>query len=815
MINQDFIRSLVGLDDASFHLQFERKIHISSVYRTRFKNDSLLRRIREAYLDEFMSTQIESNEDKMSHLELALHKLTNIEDITQLDNEKILFICHNVAKIHYQIGVIWLNIDKEIDSLGLEKAFAAFQKAKDAYLPFRNKLEQFDDKNFLQTGCHLHQRFKDFDSYSPLARLIAIHFNLLTCTRYSSTIAEDREIVSHLEHLLTLEYDEDGSESHKAIQDVMTKYQEFNKESEHHRLNSKKNKKEIHATAPSAKRQKKSRPTLNPITWFPRVHSAEQLQSTFTESQVIPAFLRPRQVQDMQAIYRALHSYHRPLLVTKPTGTGKTAEFVSLANHAFTNGLPSIIVVPTTTLAAQTKQKFLEYKTSSDQMAYESNDIGVFCPTLGFSQIAPITIVTQASYVSQVKKTLELYPNPAALAEHIAETGSIFTKEVLFHPDFYSLLIIDEGHHVEGERLYEIVSREGCLRPKVLFSASTMPGEYERIDRLCQRVVTQTIQEAIIAGELSPLQMMNIDFSMYPEAEELTMSIRRRLRDADDVDIEEEVGKLLHSKIGFSYTALGILKQIFERVTSTKKVMIFTDSIDHADVLANMISIFFRQPTRSYHSRTPDRDAVIEHFKTTPRSMIVAVGALDEGFDDPDVNLILDFSTYRERIRRMMQRIGRAERVRADGSSAIIINVKILSDDLQLMPRDVILPALSGGYLGLQPDQVLQYGMVDLSLPPSIHITHTIGGETRQLNVEAQGAKIVFPLNNIAYNIGQPPVSIDLSTHSIFNPAPSSSIHTTSAMADESSLAFASSGVTEEENIFDNFDFDLLFNMYS
>lgn len=64
-----------------------------------------------------------------------------------------------------------------------------------------------------------------------------------------------------------------------------------------------------------------------------------------------------------------------------------------------------------------------------------------------------------------------------------------------------------------------------------------------------------------------------------------------------------------------------------------------------------------------------------------------------------------------------------------------MINVKILSDDLQLMPRDVIMLGHLHGYLGLSPEQVLQPHLVDLSLPPDIHISHFVLGETKGLNV--------------------------------------------------------------------------------
>lgn len=792
MLKLEDVNALRALEDISFHQEFEKKLGVPSFYRTRFKNFVLLRQFREIFLDEISVSFTEDNNQKIAYFQESLRRLTHIgHDMSQLDEEKCLYIAHYEAKIYYQIGVIWMNFDQNIEPSSIDKAFEAFENAKASYDAFRHfysltRLEQFIRKTYA-----LHPRFSDFDEYSPLARLISIQYNLLCCAQEFNGSVDDKTMLLDLEQLLALQCDPENSASYHTIQEVTYKIQQFTAQSIENLI-------QIQVADTKnmdmPKKKKKSNHSFEKkwveSIWQAKVHTLEQVQTSFAEGQRIPSFLRPRQIQDMEAIYEGLRNYHKPLLVTKPTGTGKTAEFVSLANHAFNEGLLTIIVVPTVTLATQTKQKFLEYQQKCDSLTYGSDDIAIFCPTIGSLQIGPVTIVTQASYVAQSRKALEHFENKTNLSLYLEQGGTIFKKEVVFHPDFYSLLIIDEGHHIKGERLYQIVSREYCQRPKVLFSASTLPGEYPIIDALCQPVVIQTIQEAIIAGELSPLQMMNLDFSMFPESKKLTTSIRRRLSNSQDVNIEEEIGHLLHSQIGFSYTAIGILKQVFERVPGRRKVMIFTDSIDHADVLATMMTAFFHQPIHSYHSKTKNRNEVIQYFKTTDRSMIVAVGALDEGFDDPDVNLILDFSCYLNRIRRMMQRIGRAERMREDGSSAIIINVKILSDDLQLMPRDIIMPGNSHGYLGLSPDQVLQPHMVDLSLPSDIHISHIFQGEKKILDVCAQPAKLVFPIDATAVDIGEPPVITSLSEQSLFQ---------------------ASAHVAEP---FDDLAFDMLFSIF-
>ena len=809
MIKIEIIQTLRAMQDSDFHIAFEKLLGIPLKYRNCFKNDGLLRVLRDVYLDESLVEASQTDEEKRAYYEEAIKKLTDIRMAVdaELDEDKFLFICHYQAKIYYQLGVIWMQVDQSIDEQSISKALNIFQKAKESYHFYRDRYDLSHFNLFVQRSYELHRSFYDLDEYSPLARLISIEYNLLSCAQECPEIIDENLICNHLNQLLSLHLDAKNSPSTHAIQEVNEKYNLYLARSIT-KIEPQINNHHDNELLPLKKKKKLHHAVENQVfqsTWKSKIHGVEQLRETFSVNRSVPSFLRTRQAQDMQAIYQELAVYQKPLLVTKPTGTGKTAEFVSLANYAFNHGLATIVVVPTVTLASQTKQKFMEYQAKCSSMRYESEDIGIYCPTMGLLQIRPITIITHASYVAQAQNALKSFENGIALSEHLAQDSSIFKKEVFFHPEFYSLLIIDEGHHVEGERLYKIIRREDGHRPKVLFSASTLPGEYPKIDEMCERVVTQTIQDAIHAGELSPLQMMNLDFSMYPEAKQLTTSIRQRMLNAEEVHIENEVGELLHRQIGFSYTAIGILKQIYERVPSTRKVMIFTDSIDHADVLATMMSAFFHQPIRSYHSKTNHKNEVLKQFKEEPRSMIVAVGALDEGFDDPDVNLILDFSTYRNRIRRMMQRIGRAERIRDDGSCAIVINVKLLSENLQLMPREVILPRSLQGFIGLPVEQVIQAHMLDLTLPPSINITHKIQDEIKTLNIKAQGAKIVFPFDSTMHDIGIPP---SVNPHSFFQ-----------SNAVEVAEYRAGADFVEEALInndpFADPAFDLLFSMFS
>ena len=95
----------------------------------------------------------------------------------------------------------------------------------------------------------------------------------------------------------------------------------------------------------------------------------------------------------------------------------------------------------------------------------------------------------------------------------------------------------------------------------------------------------------------------------------------------------------------------------------SQKGLVFTCSIEHAEQLALILSYLMKQTIFAYHSKTPNRDDVLRSFiETKANGIIVAVGALDEGFDCTSVNRILDLEVYKERTRRLIQRLGRFKR---------------------------------------------------------------------------------------------------------------------------------------------------------
>lgn len=804
-MNTDIHRLLFIEPPESFHDSFEHYFQLSPEIRHRFNDNILLQAIRKAYLWEYCAEQqTTSCRDKIFYYNDALIELSKVtaEPPAHIDESELLFLCHYKAKFHYQMGYQWMVLDQEMEhdvdliewfmnnstltdsqhtfvqqiattrKRPLQHAMDCFATAARSYDPFKNQTDRNDDKDFYILSQTWHQTFADLEPYSPWARLISIACNHFLCMQEWGE--DDATCTALLGCLLSrIEHHQQRVKSKKhtrqsasdtAIAEVDALLEPFKPMPESTQS-------KIVCKSIKAKRARSSHKNTTShrcvVDWAPKVADREQFNDSLRKgSWIKPSFLRPRQETDLGIIYQKLGEHDIPLIVTKPTGTGKTAEFSALANAAWSNGLPTIIVVPTATLVEQTRNKLFEYKKHRD-MIYNVDHIKLFCPTKKSMEIGPITIVTQASYVSQARKALNRFPSSDHLLAYIGErTNAYLEKEIFFHPDFFSLLIVDEGHHMDGDRLYDIMTRPQCHRPKIIFSASTLPGQYPRIDQKCQHIITQTLIEAIEHRELAPLQALTIDFSMYPEAKELTRSIRSRMRnksngsELDDVS-RKEISELLCKQAGFSLTAASVLKQIIEHVPSTKKVMVFTDSIDHANLLSVLLSNVFNKPIGAFHTNEPDRDTVLSRFTRNETPIIVAVGALDEGFDDSDVNLVLDFSIYKSRVRRMLQRLGRALRLREDGSGALLVSIKLLPKDLQLIPRDEIFGTQEHSHLGFddRSENILDETTLRLTLPEPLHIKSDLAGSFSNSIIAPQGGAIIFARNRKPSKLGVFPES--------------------------------------------------------
>lgn len=465
------------------------------------------------------------------------------------------------------------------------------------------------------------------------------------------------------------------------------------------------------------------------LSWVSSITSISDFCNKLSSSDAPPSFLRSNQYNDYIRIMIELKTYNKPLIITKPTGTGKTAVFIAIINTVLKTGIPIIVIVPTISLLEQTYLRFKDYTKYLD---YSIDDISIYSPSNRKTMLNKVVIICQQSFCIQTTKA----------------TKDDDTQN-FFHPSTTSFIVFDEGHHAIANKTFEIISNSSKIF--TMFSASTHPGQYKELDSISKHIVTYSLRDSILCGELSPVQFLTIDFSMYESARILAKTIFQSLniKKSDELskDALDLVSKMFLEQGGFSLTSINVLLQIINSVNTTKKSMIFTNTIEHADYIAKILSIILKEEFFAYHSNTPNREQVLDIFRTGKMKFIVAVNALDEGFDDSDVNLILDFSVYVQKTRKMIQRVGRSLRLRENGSSAIYVSVKILPENLQLLPCNYITGDLYDTHIGVNENNLINENTISMKLPCEIIVDNK--------TIRPRGAAITFPKQRRQFILGE------------------------------------------------------------
>ena len=757
-----------------------------------YKSNSeiIVQRIRESFLIELdVNTRNLSLEDRFKLLDSALKILINLEK-TIKDNQQFVtttnYISHQKAKLFYELATILLqDTSNSVYS-------AHFKPIDDDTQEVINQTAKMFILGFLcykpELSLDTYGELIHFDCYYPEQRQASLLCNLIVCEQAGADIesiskelslngdALDKfqQLEESLKHII------DGIESklgHKRDIDIDHLEQiknALNDHSEESTLTTKDNKrknnpkdipkkkKRTNLTSAvvsnidlyAAYKDKLNAQSSNQLEWLNQICTIEH----------IAGFLRDYQQQDISTSLESITNYcaHLPpetqvpaprLMITKPTGTGKSALIIEFARRAIMSNVPVIIIVPSIILV---EQFFAGIQSFSERHHLGLDDVARYLPTKNQYQLGPLTIITQASFVNMTKKS-----NRVEMAK-TSKLHNFFKFENLQK----CLILMDEAHHADGEQMQQLL--KGDLKAPIIgFSASTlnMETEYPQLcDIFTLRPVNQSLVEAVHDGHLSKIQCTEIDFSMFKEARALQQQIRYK----SDSEINKEVQKLYTKKLGFTLTACSLFIQMMA-LPKSQKGLVFTCSIEHAEQLALILSYLMKQTIFAYHSKTPNRDDVLRSFiETKANGIIVAVGALDEGFDCTSVNRILDLEVYKERTRRLIQRLGRGARLRDTPSDLLVVSTKILSYSDQKLPGQLFGSQIGNGEfddLDVK-SPCLPHPITDTKLIQSIlscvnlNDAEDVFDQQDITFIEPSAAKIKYPSSRRRINIGEPPDDI-------------------------------------------------------
>lgn len=351
-------------------------------------------------------------------------------------------------------------------------------------------------------------------------------------------------------------------------------------------------------------------------------------------------------------------------IICLPTGAGKTFIGVKLIQLL---SVKTLIVVPTIDLLNQWRSRII------DLLGLDEGDVGVFGG--GRREVKDITIIT---YQSASK--------PSFLQKHM---------------DDFSLLILDEVHHLTGRRFIEMARR--LTAPYRIGLTATIGSDEEKVSLLRELVgeiiSTETIDKLTLRGYLANYTYRLIKVKLTKPEEKRYRELIRKYVEYLKSECMNKKGKEAYlcivnraKKDAYAREALNALKKakkiaLFNKSKLLKinellkkhrdeKVIVFTRHV----ATAGIISYLFNIPKISADTPVPLREKILMKFREGKITKIVTAEALDEGVDVPDASVCIIISG-KPSSRQLIQRIGRV--LRPKGNKKAIIYEIITSNTLE------------------------------------------------------------------------------------------------------------------------------------
>jgi superfamily II DNA or RNA helicase len=198
-----------------------------------------------------------------------------------------------------------------------------------------------------------------------------------------------------------------------------------------------------------------------------------------------------------------------------------------------------------------------------------------------------------------------------------------------FHPDHFSLIVVDEGHHATAITYREVL--EYFTSAKVLFvTATPKRGDKVALGHVCETVAYQYgIEPAIDDGWLVPVQQTVV------KVEGLDFSRARTVaEDFNQGDLERILTdeKPLHAMCASGHEIIG-----------SKQALWFCASVDHARKTAGVLGRYATGGVEFLSGDTPreERRRIVDAYKQGKIQHLVNCALFLEGFDVPTTSAIV------------------------------------------------------------------------------------------------------------------------------------------------------------------------------
>lgn len=362
--------------------------------------------------------------------------------------------------------------------------------------------------------------------------------------------------------------------------------------------------------------------------------------------------LRPYQQEALDAVVSFRKNGIHKQLIVLPTGSGKTVIFshIPKIDPSLT---PMLVLAHRSELLQQAKEKI-------------------------------------ESYNPQLRVEIEQAENVAGKVDVVVASVQTLGRSdsnriTKFDSNYFKSIVVDEAHHAAAPTYKKIID---YFNTDFLLGVTATPqrGDSTRLIDVFQEIVYyKTIQDLIKQGWLARLVGYRITTNV-----DLT---NVEVNDGDFIQSQ------LEDAVNNSYRNKLVVDAYLELCTA-KKTLVFAAGVDHARQLLKQ----FKNNGVSCDliiGDTPheERSTILQNFKNGSLSVLVNVGVLTEGFDEPSVQAIILARPTKSNLL-YTQIVGRGTRPYKGKDNCVVIDIC----DVTKGKKPLGLPTL----LGLPPDFNLQ-----------------------------------------------------------------------------------------------------------
>jgi len=354
--------------------------------------------------------------------------------------------------------------------------------------------------------------------------------------------------------------------------------------------------------------------------------------------------LRPYQQEALDSMLQAESNGISKQLVVLPTGAGKTVLFAQLPIMR-KKSLPMLVLAHRSELLIQAKDK-IETINKDLSVGIEQAE-----NKAGYSDVVVASVPTLGRESSS---RIEQYPK-----------------------DYFKTIVVDEAHHAAAPSYRRILD---YFKPDLLLGVTATPQRSDSvrlIDVFQEIVYYKSIQDLIKEGWLSPL-------------------VGYRVKTSTDIsDVEIQNGEYKQDQLIEAIdnpSRNNSIVTAYNDLASTKKTVVFAAGVDHA---RNLEEAFRKNGSsvRVIIGTTPDeeRSQILSDFKSGAVTVLVNVGVLTEGFDEPSIEAIILAKPTRSSLL-YTQIVGRGTRLFEGKEHCMIIDIA----DTTKGKKPIGLPTLLG-----------------------------------------------------------------------------------------------------------------------